>query len=134
MRWATRPRLHIDRTACAWLILRFIDPEAEFVFVADPADVPADATPFDMPGVQFGHHNGNSSFEVLMEHHGISRPGLERLAQIIHEADVEDERYDAPEAPGVNAVIRGLGEQITDDRKLIEATLPIYDALLAHLA
>ncbi|HUP83955.1 MAG TPA: chromate resistance protein ChrB domain-containing protein [Candidatus Limnocylindria bacterium] len=134
MKWATRPRLHIDRTACAWLIVRFIDPDAEFVFLADPADVPADATAFDMPGVQFGHHNGNSSFEVLIQHHRIVRSGLERLAQIVHEADVEDERYDAPEAPGVNAVIRGLGEQITDDRKLIEATLPIYDALLAHLA
>lgn len=134
MKWATRQRLHIDRTACAWLILRFIDPEAEFLFVADPADVPADATPFDMPGVQFGHHDGNSSFEVLIEHYAISRSGLARLAQIVHEADVEDERYDAPEAPGVNAVIRGLGEQITDDRELIRATLPIYDALLAFLA
>jgi hypothetical protein len=126
--------LHIDRTACAWLILRFIDPEAEFLFVADPADVPPDATPFDMPGARFGHHDGNSSFEVLVRHHGISRPGLARLAQIVHEADVEDERYDAPEAPGVNAVIRGLGEQIHDDHELVRATLPIYDALLAFFA
>jgi hypothetical protein len=134
MKWVTRQRLHIDRTACAWLILRFVDPSAEFVFVADPADAPADATPFDMPGVPFGHHDGKSSFEVMVDHYGVHRPGLDRLAQIVHEADVEDERYDAPEAAGVNAVIRGLGQQIPDDSKLIEATLPIYDALLAHLA
>jgi len=134
MKWATRERLHIDRTACAWLILRFIDADAQFIFVADPADVPPDATPFDITGAAFGHQNGRSSFEVMIDHFGISRPGLERLAQIIHEADVEDERFDAPESPGVNAVIRGLGEAIPDDLRLIEATLPIYDALLVHLA
>jgi hypothetical protein len=65
MKWATRKAIHIDRAACAWLIRRFLDPEAEFVFVTDPADVPAEATPFDMRGVDLGHHGGDCSFETI---------------------------------------------------------------------
>ena len=134
MKWATRARCKIDRTACAWLIQRFIDPQAEFMFVEDPADVPSDATPFDIAGVAFGHHDGRSSFEVMVDHYRLDAPGLARLAQVIHEADIEDEVYDAPEAAGVNAVIRGLGKLLGNDARLLEQTRPVYDALLEEFA
>jgi hypothetical protein len=129
VKWATREHCHVDRTACAWLIRRFIDPAAEFLFVADPADIPVDTTPFDVPGAQFSHHDGLSTFEVMATHHGIRDPGVAWLARIIHEADIEDERFDAPEAPGLNEIVRGLSEMLDDDHALIDAAMPVYDAL-----
>ena len=133
MKWVTRAGCHVDRTACAWLVRRFIDPGAEFVFVADPSQLPADATPFDVAGHPFSHHDGMSTFEVMIRHYGLEKPGLEALGRIVHEADIEDERYDAPEAAGLDAVVRGMGRLMDDDR-LLEATGVIYDGLLAHLA
>ena len=131
MKWVTRANLHVDRTACAWLIRRFIDPDAEFIFVTDPADLPPDATPFDIPGHPFSHHDGDSTFEVMVRHHKIDVAGVAWIGRIIHEADIEDERYDAPEAPGLDAMIRGLGLVLRDDIRLIEASSAIYDGLLA---
>ena len=129
MKWATRQNCHVDRTACAWLIRRFVDPEAVFMFVADPADIPTDATPFDVPGAQFSHHNGMSTFEVMADHYGITDAGVTGLGRIVHEADIEDERYDAAEAAGLNEIVRGLGQLLNDDQALLDATMPIYDAL-----
>lgn len=131
MIWATRRHLHIDRTACAWLIRRFIDPEARFVFVDDPDDVPLGATPFDMRGVGLGHLEGRCSFESILMRHSLDDPALERIGRVVHEADVGDERYDAPEAPGMDALIRGLALDARDDDHLIALTAPIYDALYA---
>lgn len=133
MRWVTREHCHVDRTACAWLIRRYIDPAAEFVFVADVSSLPAGATPFDISGQPFSHHDGASTFEVMVRHYGIAAPGLEALGRIVHEADIEDERYDAPEAPGLDAIIRGLGE-LMDDERLLEVSATVYDGLLAVLA
>lgn len=133
MKWVTRAGCHVDRTACAWLIRRFIDPSAAFVFVVDVSHLPADATPFDITGQRFSHHDGDSTFEVMVRHYDLSAPGLTALGRIVHEADIEDERYDAPEAAGLDAIIRGLGEVHGDDR-LIELSASIYDGLLAHLA
>ena len=133
MRWVTRERCHVDRTACAWLIRRFIDPEAVFVFVADPSRLPEDATPFDVTGHQFSHHDGASTFEVMVRHYELREPGLEALGRIVHEADIEDERYDAPEAPGLDAIIRGMGEVLADP-ELLNASATLYDGLLAHLS
>ncbi|MFJ9794535.1 chromate resistance protein ChrB domain-containing protein [Streptomyces sp. NPDC101145] len=100
MKWATRAGIHIDRAACAWLIRRFIDPDAEFVFVTDPAHVPADATPFDMRGAELGHHRGDCSFETILRvHHLTDDPALRRIADIVHEADIDDERFHAPRSP-----------------------------------
>jgi hypothetical protein len=131
MKWVTRAECHVDRTACAWLIRRFVDPGAEFIFVTDPAQLPADAIAFDIPGQPFSHHDGACTFEVMVRHYGLAEPGLERLGRIVHEADIEDERYDAPEAAGLDAIVRGMG-QILDDPALLEATAPLYDGLLAH--
>jgi hypothetical protein len=128
MKWATRAGIHIDRAACAWLIRRDLDPDAEFVFITDPADVPADTTPFDMRGVELGHHQGDCSFETILRRYQITDPVLWRIAEIIHEADLDDERYDAPEAPGLDAVLRGLS-MIGDDQHTLTVTKPLFDGL-----
>lgn len=133
MKWVTRQECHVDRTACAWLIRRNLDENATFVFVSDPSDLPDDATPFDVAGHPFSHHDGDCTFEVMIRHHRLEAPGLAALARIVHEADVEDERYDAPEAAGLDAIVRGMRMRM-DDAQLLDATLPIYDGLLARLA
>src|SRR5690349_13346722 len=108
MKWATRAGVHVDRAACAWLIRRHIDPQAQFVFVADPADVPAGATPFDMRGVELGHHGSDCKFETILHRYDRTDPVLWKLAELVHEADLDDERYHAPEAAGLDVVLRGL--------------------------
>jgi hypothetical protein len=128
VKWATRAHCHIDRAACAWLIRRFIDPEAEFVFVDDPIDVPAGATPFDMRGVELSHHGGDCSFETFLRRYQLDDPVLWEIAKIVHEADLDDERYDAPEAPGLDAALRGLS-LLLDDEQLLELTGPLFDGL-----
>jgi hypothetical protein len=131
VRWATRPHCHIDRAACAWLIRRFIDPEAEFVFADDPSDVPADATPFDMRGVELGHHGGDCSFETILRRYELDDPVLWQLAKIVHEADLDDERYDAPEAPGLDVLLRGLS-MTQEDEQLLALIAPLFDALYEY--
>ena len=132
MKWVTRAECHVDRTACAWLIRRYLDPDAEFAFVTDASGLPADATPFDIPGHPFSHHDGLCTFEVMVRHHGLDDPALQRLGEVVHEADIEDERYDAPEAAGLDAIVRGMG-RLLDDAALLDATAPLYDGLLAQL-
>lgn len=128
MKWATRAAIHIDRAACAWLIRRHVDPDAEFVFVTDPAEVPVDATPFDMRGAALSHHHGDCSFETILRRYHLDDPVLWRIAQIVHEADLDDERYDAPEAPGLDVTLRGLSMVCTDDDTL-RYSGPILDGL-----
>jgi hypothetical protein len=132
MRWATRSGVHVDRTACAWLIRRFVDPEAEFVFVADPDDVPDDATPFDMRGVELGHHRGECSFEAILRRRDLTDVALWRIAAIVHEADLEDERHDAPEARGLDVLIRGLS-MVRGDEEMLALTAPLYDGLYEYV-
>jgi hypothetical protein len=131
MRWATRAGVHIDRAACAWLIRTHVDPEAEFVFVSDPSQVPADATPFDMRGVDLTHHGDDCTFETILRRHDLHDPVLWKIAEIVHEADLEDARYDAPEAPGVDVILRGLS-MVTTDERILEVTAPMFDGLYAY--
>jgi hypothetical protein len=128
VRWATRRHCHVDRTACAWLIRRFVDADAEFVFVDDPDEVPADATPFDMQGVELGHHDGECSFEAFLRRYALDDPVLWEIAKIIHEADLGDELYDAPEAPGLDVLLRGLSLMHEDD-DLLTLSAPLFDGL-----
>jgi hypothetical protein len=128
MRWATRAGVHIDRASSAWLIRRFIDPDAVFVFVSGPEEVPADATPFDMRGVEFGHHGSDCTFETLLRRHDLFDPVLWRIAAIVHEADLEDDRYDAPEAPGLDVILRGLS-MTQNDETVLSLTGPVFDGL-----
>lgn len=126
MRWATRQSIHIDRASSAWLIRRFIDPEAAFVFVSDPAEVPADATPFDMTGVDLSHHGTDCTFETLLRRYDLDDPALWRLAQVVHEADIDDGLFDAPEAPGFDVALRGLS-MVADDEEVMSVTQPLFD-------
>src|SRR5712664_4939670 len=108
MKWVTRKNASVDRIACPWLIKRFIDPEAEFLYVAAP-DVPAvaereGALPYDVAGVELGHVDGRCSFESIIVKYGLKDPALDRLALIVHGADVSADRNNCPEAAGLYAV------------------------------
>ena len=129
MRWATRAGIHVDRTACAWLIRRFIDSDAEFVFIHDPDEVPDDAIPFDMRGVELSHHGDACTFETMLERYRLKDPALHEIARIVHEADLEDERFDAPEARGLDVILRGLSMVAESDERMLELSGPIYDGL-----
>jgi hypothetical protein len=131
VRWATRAGVHIDRAACAWLLRRFIDPDAEFVFVGDPDEIPADATPFDMRGVELSHHGGDCSFETILRRYDLQDPVLWDLARIVHEADLADDRYDAPEAPGLDVVLRSLS-MVASDQEVITLAGRLFDGLYEH--
>jgi hypothetical protein len=131
MKWATRAGIHIDRAACAWLIRRFVDPDAEFLFVGDLAEVPADATPFDMRGVALGHVGGNCSFETVLRSFELTDPVLWQIAEIVHVADLDDDRFDAPEAAGLDVLLRGLSMTGTDEQTLAVSG-PMFDALYEY--
>lgn len=131
MRWVTRASPHVDRTACAWLIRRFLDPEAEFLFVEDPDDVPAEATPFDMRGADLSHHGGDCSFETILRRYELDDPVLWDIARIVHEADLDDERYDAPEALGLDVLLRGLS-MVRGDHEVLALSEAVYDGLYEY--
>ena len=131
MRWATRPNCHVDRTACAWLIRRFIDPDASFVFVDDPDAIPSDATPFDIRGAELSHRDGRCSFETFLEHFELDDPLLWDIARIVHEADLQDDVFDAPEAAGLDVLVRGLS-LVADDARVLELSATLYDGLYEY--
>lgn len=131
MRWATRAGVHIDRAACAWLIRRHVDPAADFVFVNDPVEVPEDATAFDMRGAELGHHGEDCTFETILRHYDLTDPVLWKLAQLVHQADLDDERYDAPEAAGLDVLLRGLS-MTNGDARILELAGPIFDGLYEY--
>ena len=131
MKWATRSGVHVDRAACAWLIRRLIDPDAEFVFVDDPGEVPGDATAFDMRGAELGHHGGDCSFETILRRFNLDDPALRDVARIVHEADLADERFDAPEAPGLDVICRGLS-MVLDDPEVLAVAGALFDGLYEH--
>ena len=131
MKWATRPSVHVDRAACAWLIRRFIDESAEFVFVDDPDEIPADAKGFDIRGVELSHHAGECSFETLLRRFELNDPVLWDVARIVHEADLADDRFDAPAAPGLDVLCRGLS-LVADDYQVLTVTGVMFDGLYEH--
>jgi hypothetical protein len=123
--------VHIDRAACAWLLRRFVDTEAEFVFVGDPVEVPDGATPFDMRGVALGHQGPDCTFETILRRYDLDDPVLWKLAEAVHEADLEDDRFDAPEAPGLDAILRGLSMTL-DDSAVLAVSGPMFDGLYEY--
>jgi len=131
--WATRAGVHVDRAACAWLIRRFIDPEATFVFVEDAADVPAEATGFDMRGAELSHHGDDCTFETMLKRHEVADSVLWDIARIVHEADLGDERYDSPEAPGLDVLLRGLS-MVRDDEEVLAISGSLFDGLYEYRA
>jgi hypothetical protein len=110
------------------LLRRFVDPHATFVFVDDPDDVPNDATPFDMRGVKLSHHGGDCTFETMLRHFSLEDPVLWDVARVVHEADLADDRFDEPEALGVDAIMRGL-TLVADDDRVLEVSAAVFDGL-----
>jgi hypothetical protein len=133
MKWATRAGVHVDRAACAWLIRRFADDDPQFIFIASPAEVPPGATPFDMRGAALGHHRGKCSFETALESFGLTAdPALEEIGHIVHQADLADDRYDAPAAAGLDVLIRGLTLTSASDHDTLAITDKLFDGLYEH--
>jgi hypothetical protein len=132
VKWVTREFVHVDRTACPWLIKRFVDPKAEFIFV--PVEKIPDivkkekAIPFDAPGVELGHHGDKCSFDAVVEKYKIKDPAVLKLAKIVRAADT-DKMETAPEAAGLEAVMTGLGIVSKGDHETISKASPVYDAL-----
>ena len=136
MKWVTRERPKTDRIACPWLIKKFIDPEAEFLYVASDQVLAVaeqeNAHSYDAPGARYTHRDGLCSFEVLVEEYEIDDPAVRLLARIVHGADVSDDRDATPQSRGLLAVAEGfylLG--LCDDHRQLELSLPVYDALYA---
>ena len=136
MRFVTRKNAAVDRIACPWLIRRFIDKDADFLY-EDAGDVARvarerDAVPFDVDGAELGHVDGRCSFESIMLKFGLNDAGLLRLAEIVHGADVEDDMERTPEAAGLKAIALGFRLIYGDrDQEKLNAQMPVYDALYA---
>jgi hypothetical protein len=135
LKWVTRERPKTDRIACPWLILNFIDPDAEFLYVpADDVLAVAEregAYSFDAPGARFTHRDGLCSFEVLVEEYEIEDPAIALLAGIVHGADVADDRDRTPQSRGLLAIAEGFHLLDVGDHRQLELSLPVYDALYA---
>jgi hypothetical protein len=128
-RWMTRRNIHIDRLASAWLIKQFIDKRPRFYFVAEGETV-KNAIPFDMFGAEFTHQGEDCTFETLLKRFGLSDTrGLSELAQIVHDIDLKDDKFQRLEAAGLNAIINGMSESLRDDRKLLQQASVIFDGL-----
>ena len=129
-RWVTRPRPHIDRIASAWLIKRFIDPDAQFVF-APPAEFPPDAIPFDAPGVELSHQGEDCTFETLLKRARLRDRRLIRLAEVVHEADLRDGKYPREEARGIDVAVRALLATSADDHQVLAQGMALFEGLYA---
>jgi hypothetical protein len=129
-RWVTRPRPHVDRIASAWLIKRFIDPDADFLF-APPAEFPKDAIAFDAPGVDLSHHGEDCTFETLVKRARLRDRRLARLAEVVHEADLRDGKYPHDEARGIDVAIRALLAASADDHQVLAQGMAIFEGLYA---
>jgi hypothetical protein len=138
MKWITRERVKVDRVACPWLIRRFVDPEAEFLFV--PADrvteraAAESAVPFDVPNVELGHHEGRCSFEAILDKYALgSDPALALLGRIVNGADTDNSLWRQPEGPGLAAIAEGFRHLgFADDHEILKAEWIVYDALYAY--
>jgi hypothetical protein len=137
MKWITREKVKVDRVACPWLIKKFVDKEAEFLFVPSEEVMQIaenkKAIPYDVPGVELGHHNGKCSFEAIITKYNIQDKAVNMLAELVHGADVNEDLYKRPEAHGLKAVAVGfslLG--LKDDHEILEKEFIVYDALYEY--
>ena len=135
MKWVTRSHVHVDRVACPWLITRFVDNEAEFLFVPKNQIARAakaeDAIPFDAPGVELGHHDRRCSFESILLKYDLKDPALARLAKIVHAADVAEDIDTDPLARGLEAIAVGYNLRFPSDEENLLHQFEVYDALYA---
>lgn len=135
MKWITRSHVHVDRVACPWLITRFVDSEAEFLFVPksqiDKVARETGAIPFDAPGVELGHHEKRCSFESIILKYELTDSALLRMAKIVHAADVAEDIDSDPIARGLEAIASGYSLRYPDDLENLEHQFAVYDALYA---
>lgn len=135
MLWITRAHVHVDRVACPWLINRFVDSDAEFLYVAaslvDETVKNTGGIPFDAPGVELGHHDGKCSFEAIIDKYALKDPALLRMAQIIHCADIDADVDKDPIARGLEAIAEGYRLRYIDDEENVAVQSEMYDALYA---
>lgn len=135
MKWITRSHVHVDRVACPWLISRFIDSTAEFLFMPknqiEQVAKASGAIPFDAPGVELGHHEGRCSFESILLKYELQDPALLRLAKIVHAADIAKDIDQDPLARGLEAIARGYGLRFPHDPENLQHQFEVYDALYA---
>ena len=140
MKWVTRSNIKVDRVACPWLIRRFVDPEAEFLFVPEQqlldtarqeGAIPFDATRF--PEVKLNHRGERCSFEAILEDYELLDPALQRLALIVRGADVTGQEHVAPESLGLRAIAQGFAATGISDEERLAKEFPIYDALLEYV-
>ena len=135
MKWITRSHVHVDRVACPWLIKRFVDNEAEFLFVPSSqvkrVATETGATPFDAQDVELGHHESRCSFESIVLKYELKDPALQRLAKIVHSADVTTDIDKDPIARGLEAIAVGYSRRYSDDEENLEYQFEVYDALYA---
>jgi hypothetical protein len=134
MRWVTWENVGVDRMACAWLIRRFIDPDAEFLFVpAGQRPLPAGWEPFDIPNVRLTHRRGHCTLHTMLREYNLTDPVLQQIARIVDEADVVQEVTLEPSAPGLDLLCRGIRLVSPDDQTALERGAMLYDALYAQL-
>ncbi len=135
MLWITRAHVHVDRVACPWLIKRFVDSDAEFLYVAaslvEETVKNTGGIPFDAPGVELGHHDGICSFEAIIGKYGLKDPALLRMAGIIHSADIKEDIDREPIARGLEAIAEGYRLRFPDDEENVAMQSEVYDALYA---
>ena len=135
MKWVTWQNVGVDRIGCAWLIRKFIDPKAKFLFVpAGTAPLPDGAEPFDLPGVRLSHHQGHCSFHAFLREYKLSDPILHRIARIIDEADTVQEVRIEPVAQGLDMICEGIRLTSSDDATALDRGAMVYEALYARLA
>ncbi len=123
----------MDRTACVWLIKRFVDPGAAFAFFGDPAEAPEGAELFDVVGARLSHRGDDCSFETFLAEYDLYDPVLREIAEIVHDADLMDEKYGRPESEGLDAIVRGMQLSLPDDHALIGHTDVLYEGLYTYL-
>jgi len=124
MKWVTWQNVGVDRMGCAWLIRKYLDPAAEFLFIPEgTTDIPPDAEPFDIPGVRLSHHRGHCSFHAILQKYKISDPVLDHISQIIDEADIVHEVTLEPSAPGLDLLCRGIRLVSADDNEAFRARI-----------
>jgi len=128
--WLTRPRPEVDRVASAWLIKRFIDPKAKFVFAPKATDIPS-AVPYDMLDVDFSHHGDDCTFETLLKRFTLEDKALKEISEMVHQADLQDGKFAAVEAEGIHRVLRGLAKLGWTDEKILQHGFVCFDALYA---
>ena len=134
MKWVTWQGVGVDRIGCAWLLRRFVDPAAEFLFVlVGHRPLPAEAEPFDVPGVALSHHEGHATFHALLRRYDLADPVLRRIARIVDEADTVQEAALEPAAAGLDLICRGIRRTSRDDHQALERGAIVYDALYAEL-